>query len=1353
MYATMSGGTWWGNRTMKRLGIYLSSTFEDLRDYRTAVFAALEKAGLDVARMEAYTAADERPLDLCLRDVAQQDVYIGIWAWRYGYEPPAEHGNPEGKSITELEYRQAEACKLHKLLFFAHPDTKAGWPEQFKDEATGRGASGAKIEALRTRLGTEKTASFFRTPDELATLVLAAIMRSRLTGRPYNIPPRPAGFVPRPALTRTLVDSLLAAAPGAGVLVWGPGGFGKTSLAIDACHWPEIVNAFPGGMLWLTLGQDPDLVAKLSDLHVAVTDRRPAAVGPDGIVDALAKLLAGRRCLLVVDDVWRADDMSPLLRLADVQFLATTRVRMLLQQGAHTGWREVNVDEMEGAEAAAMLARGVPADDQTEAPLIDLANRLGCWSLLLDLVNARLLEELKTRRGDLTEAIDRVTSLFERRGVLGFDRRDANARNAAVATSVGVGLEAADAMFPGLADKASELSIFPEDVPIPLTVLADLWDVDELEVEEDVARPLDNLSVVRWDRQTNELRIHDMIQKALATRLSAPAQVTRRLIDRWNDPFHLPHGYAWRWLGWHCVQARDPGRLLHLLLDVKWLAAKLAATDINSVLGDFDHLRDEPRAQLLHDACRRAAHILTNDPSQLPAQLLARIPLHERQLRDQLLEQALSTTATWLRPLTPSLAGERSIRWLRPTPAEPLQYVTISSDGRWAAHVSWTPDDGVVLWNLQDWQAHPHRLAVPKSRAPYALALSADGRWCLCADSIGGIYRLSTIQAEIWEGHAHRDLTIASLLALSADGQRALSACSYGRLVAWDIAAGQHEIVWDENANRVKALSLDAAGHSAIAARRDGSIDLVLLWPARPTTLFALPGEPCALACSHNISLVAAASEDGHIEVRSVQAAQATTQLLRTIAIGDRPTAMALSRDERYLAVGTVRGTIEIWDIASGALSARYPRAHTYEINCIVFSCTGSRVVSADSLHLKEWALNAGDHQQRESMAVRAAGQVKVTADGLRAIVMLEDGRLGVWSMRTGALESTVPAASDSQARTSASGSRHGLALASEAPRVLSWNERLMTVWDLDRHSRVGSLPVRDARDPTITPDGTRVVYTHGHVMLWRPDDDATIVLGDHDGDQTSHVAISPDGRHALSSGSGRTVWLWRLYEADSHHLTPLQRIQERARELGIRPPGNEARLGNCYLDSRDKPALTVFAGPAHAVVSTGDGSLFSVDTLDPDDIKARRFTGAHDSAAQRLTLSHDRRYAVTSSYDRTNRIWDLALCQCTRTLGKHPGFIEKVSSTFERALLTTFDGVLQIVSLRDGRLICAFEADKQITFADADAALEWVAACDQGGQLHFLHVENGDPPPSTDDDDDTRVTRLGAGAGAASAH
>ena len=54
--------------------IYLSSTYEDLKEYRRVVFDALRKSGYQVIAMEDYVATDQRPVDKCLKDVEQADI-------------------------------------------------------------------------------------------------------------------------------------------------------------------------------------------------------------------------------------------------------------------------------------------------------------------------------------------------------------------------------------------------------------------------------------------------------------------------------------------------------------------------------------------------------------------------------------------------------------------------------------------------------------------------------------------------------------------------------------------------------------------------------------------------------------------------------------------------------------------------------------------------------------------------------------------------------------------------------------------------------------------------------------------------------------------------------------------------------------------------------------------------------------------------------------------------------------------------------------------------------------------------------------------------------------------------------
>ena len=69
------------------VSVYVSSTYRDLKDYRDAVISALRRMNHHVVCMEEYGAADQRPLERCLRDVDQCDVYVGIFAWQYGYVP------------------------------------------------------------------------------------------------------------------------------------------------------------------------------------------------------------------------------------------------------------------------------------------------------------------------------------------------------------------------------------------------------------------------------------------------------------------------------------------------------------------------------------------------------------------------------------------------------------------------------------------------------------------------------------------------------------------------------------------------------------------------------------------------------------------------------------------------------------------------------------------------------------------------------------------------------------------------------------------------------------------------------------------------------------------------------------------------------------------------------------------------------------------------------------------------------------------------------------------------------------------------------------------------------------------
>jgi hypothetical protein len=157
--------------------VYLSSTVQDLKDYRESVTNVLRKCGFDVEAMEKHPARDERPKAACEADAAGCDLYVGVFAWRYGYVPTDD--NPERKSITELEYLAAEKAGRPRFVFLL--DDNAPWPPSLLDS---QGESGGKqISELRNRLKTERWAGFFKSPDDLANQVLTTAIQYRSTKR------------------------------------------------------------------------------------------------------------------------------------------------------------------------------------------------------------------------------------------------------------------------------------------------------------------------------------------------------------------------------------------------------------------------------------------------------------------------------------------------------------------------------------------------------------------------------------------------------------------------------------------------------------------------------------------------------------------------------------------------------------------------------------------------------------------------------------------------------------------------------------------------------------------------------------------------------------------------------------------------------------------------------------------------------------------------------------------------------------------------------------------------------------------------------------------------------------------
>ena len=86
----------------KQCSAFISSTSEDLKEYRVAARDAAIAAGFLPVMMEYFAAGEGPPLGVCLDKVSPCDVVVVIVAHRYGWAP-CDQPDGDAKSITWLE--------------------------------------------------------------------------------------------------------------------------------------------------------------------------------------------------------------------------------------------------------------------------------------------------------------------------------------------------------------------------------------------------------------------------------------------------------------------------------------------------------------------------------------------------------------------------------------------------------------------------------------------------------------------------------------------------------------------------------------------------------------------------------------------------------------------------------------------------------------------------------------------------------------------------------------------------------------------------------------------------------------------------------------------------------------------------------------------------------------------------------------------------------------------------------------------------------------------------------------------------------------------------------------------------
>jgi hypothetical protein len=377
-------------------------------------------------------------------------------------------------------------------------------------------------------------------------------------------PDLPDGFTQRPDELQKIKDLLLEADPAhpgekrlqPGVVgLHGFGGFGKTTLALATCHDEEVRQAcFTDGILWTELGRDPsetDLLQLISEWVGTLTGPKPIFTTRTAAMHSLRLALAERQMLLVIDDVWNEADVEPFLQGGPrCTRLLTTRETRTLPQSA----RLLDIGSMDIRDARQLLGAGLPQG--YEAQLTQLAERLGCWSILLRLAKANLRQRVLRENQQMRAALVDILQELIAKGLTAFDPSNPKDRQQAVTATVEISLARLDEVK---RQRYAELGVFPEDVSIPLDVLARLWKKTgnlSKSGTKNLCSELYQLSLLlAFDHDASMIRLHDVLRDYVHRKLPNRAGVHLALVDLWGERPKPQDAYGWRWVAYHLYNA------------------------------------------------------------------------------------------------------------------------------------------------------------------------------------------------------------------------------------------------------------------------------------------------------------------------------------------------------------------------------------------------------------------------------------------------------------------------------------------------------------------------------------------------------------------------------------------------------------------------------------------------------------------------------------------------------------------------------------------------------------------------------------------------------------------------------
>lgn len=490
-----------------------------------------------------------------------------------------------------------------------------------------------------------------------------------------------------------------------------------------------------------------------------------------------------------------------------------------------------------------------------------------------------------------------------------------------------------------------------------------------------------------------------------------------------------------------------------------------------------------------------------------------------------------------------------------------VYFVAESPDGMMIASAS--KDRTVRLWNSNTGELI--RVLSGHTSEVNCLSFSPDGRTLASAsdDRTVRIWDVETGQ-ELWSLKDFEQIVIR--VQFSPDGRKlavteAVLASSDATTTIWDVAARS---VSSRLENQL-ILRFIPNGTAIATISKDTVIRIIDLKTTTVQTTITSTGDmPPSGVFSHDGKQLFTCGNSSTVTVSDVDTGRESA---RFYCQEVRPRSIAISPDDRFLAIGGNEGIARIFHVASGQLygSIEVPRqtiwsiAYSHDGKCLLAGCADGSIyrwrlpgrcavtalpqcdspvlrlaISPDSSKIATlldnsnaatlWKLSPADTEIKSAATVLGSDinvrSIHFSSDAHHILVGEQSGRLHTIETSTGE-ELNVWQIPDAYMAQASFFPKQNLIAVMNGPNI--------TTWSTESHSKCQQFaPVGTVNSSCFSPDGKKLIATHAEgIDLFNVADGTGTSVGMQGPLERSVCAYSPDGKSFAIGHSDRTITIW----------------------------------------------------------------------------------------------------------------------------------------------------------------------------------------------------------------------------------